>query len=72
MAGNKEQAKDLQKVAFKLNNSISGKSGVAGVKAAMEAMGLAGGGLRKPLRKLPVREIENIKLLIKEYYPDGQ
>ncbi len=68
--GNKEKAKSLQETAIKLNNSISGKSGVAGVKAGMDAMGLKGGELRKPLQKLSANEIAKIRNLIQEIYPN--
>ena len=70
--GNKEKAKSLQETAIKLNNSISGKSGVAGVKAGMDAMGLKGGELRKPLQKLSANEIAKIRNLIQEIYPNEQ
>lgn len=65
--GNKEQAKSLQEVALKLNSPVSGKYGVAGVKAAMDAAGLTGGELRRPLRKLPLTEREKISKRVKEY-----
>jgi 4-hydroxy-2-oxoglutarate aldolase len=69
MAGNKEKAKALQETAIKLNALISGKSGVAGVKAGMDAVGLVGGELRKPLQRLSVAEVERIRNSIKEIYP---
>lgn len=68
--GNKEKARSLQETAIKLNSLISGKSGVAGVKAGMDAMGLVGGELRKPLQRLSVAEVEKIRNSIKEIYPD--
>ncbi len=68
--GNKEKAKSLQETAIKLNGLISGKSGVAGVKAGMDAMGLVGGELRKPLQRLSVAEVEKIRNSIQEIYPD--
>jgi 4-hydroxy-2-oxoglutarate aldolase len=69
MAGNREKAKALQETAIKLNALISGKSGVAGVKAGMDAVGLVGGELRKPLQRLSVAEVEKIRNSIKEIYP---
>ena len=66
--GNKEKAKSLQETAIKLNALISGKSGVAGVKAGMDAMGLVGGELRKPLQRLSLVEVERIRNSIKEIY----
>jgi 4-hydroxy-2-oxoglutarate aldolase len=66
--GNREKAKSLQETAIKLNALISGKSGVAGVKAGMDAMGLVGGELRKPLQRLSLAEVERIRNSIKEIY----
>lgn len=71
ISGNKEKAKSLQETAIKLNSLISGKSGVAGVKAAMDAMGLVGGELRRPLQRLSAQEVEKIKKSIQEIYPDA-
>lgn len=71
ISGNKEKAKLLQETAIKLNSLISGKSGVAGVKAGMDAMGLVGGELRKPLQRLSAQEVEKIKNSIQEIYPDA-
>ena len=68
VSGNKEKAKSLQETAIKLNALISGKSGVAGVKAGMDAMGLVGGELRKPLKRLSLAEVERIRNSIKEIY----
>ena len=65
--GNFEKAKYLQEVAIKINNSVSGTNGVAGVKAAMDSVGLTGGHLREPLHRLLPLEIEKIENLIKEY-----
>lgn len=71
ISGNKEKAKSLQETAIRLNSLISGKSGVAGVKAGMDVMGLVGGELRRPLRRLSAQEVEKIKNSIQEIYPDA-
>jgi 4-hydroxy-2-oxoglutarate aldolase len=71
IAGNKEKAKSLQETAIKLNSLISGKSGVAGVKAGMDAMGLIGGELRLPLKRLTAAEVEKIRKSIQEIYPNA-
>jgi 4-hydroxy-2-oxoglutarate aldolase len=71
ISGNKENAKSLQETAIKLNSLISGKSGVAGVKAAMDAMELVGGESRRPLQRLSTPEVEKIRNSIKEIYPDA-
>lgn len=69
--GNKEKAKSLQELAIRLNSLISGKSGVAGVKAGMDAMGLVGGELRFPLKRLSAPEVEKIRNSIQELYPNA-
>ncbi len=68
ITGNKEKARSLQELAIQLNSLISGKSGVAGVKAGMDAMGLVGGELRLPLKRLSAPEVEKIRNSIKELY----
>jgi 4-hydroxy-2-oxoglutarate aldolase len=70
-AGNKEKARLLQELAIRLNSLISGKSGVAGVKAGMDAMGLIGGESRMPLQRLSATEIEKIRNSIQEIYTDA-
>lgn len=71
IAGNKEKARSLQELAIRLNSLISGKSGVAGVKAGMDAMGLVGGESRFPLKRLSAPEVEKIRNSIKEIYTDA-
>lgn len=50
----------LHELCSRLNNAISGTSGVSGVKAAMDLVGLRGGFPRRPL--LPLRPEEIIEL----------
>lgn len=63
-----EEAIDLNKKMLALNKSISGKHGVAGVKAAMDLAGLNGGNPRLPL--LPVKE-EDVCILKKFIEKEG-
>lgn len=65
--GNFERAKHLQEVAINLNKAVSGSSGVAGVKAAMDVVGLQGGDLRKPLRRLLPDDVEKIRGFINRF-----
>jgi len=44
-----------------LNHEVSGSYGVAGVKAAMDMVGLSGGFPRKPIPSLLDSEIANLK-----------
>lgn len=67
ITGNTGKAKELQELANRMNSSISGKSGVAGVKAAMDAAGLVGGNVRKPLKRLSPEEIARIRESVKAY-----
>lgn len=59
--GNSEKARHLQEVAIILNKMVSGSSGVAGVKAAMDAVGLTGGYMRKPLKRLLPDDVKKIR-----------
>jgi 4-hydroxy-2-oxoglutarate aldolase len=51
---------------FRLNQAVSGKSGVAGVKYAMEVAGYSGGPPRLPLLPLKDTDKERIKGAITE------
>ena len=46
--------------------TIVGDLGVAGVKAALDAVGLSGGSPRSPLMPLPAAEVERVRQLIRE------
>lgn len=59
-AGKHQEARDLQLKLLEINNAVTARWGVAGLKAAMELEGLYGGVPRKPL--LPLGEQER-KLL---------
>jgi len=61
-SGDVEGARKLHSKLFALNKSVSGKSGVAGVKYATEVAGYYGGSPRLPL--LPLKEAD--KKLIKD------
>lgn len=58
--GKYEEAKELHFRLVRLNNSISGAWGVAGVKAAMDIVGFKGGQPRHPLQPLDDRVREDI------------
>jgi 4-hydroxy-2-oxoglutarate aldolase len=51
-----EKGIELNKKILRMNKSISGKGGVAGVKAAMDIAGFYGGNPRLPL--LPLKEVD--------------
>ena len=55
-----EEAKNFQHALIRLNRAVSGKYGVAGVKAAMDIVGLYGGNPRLPLLSLDIDGKKNI------------
>lgn len=57
---------ELNKKMLRLNKTISGKSGVAGVKAAMDIAGFYGGNPRLPLLPVKDADLEILKILIKK------
>jgi len=59
--GRYEQAKDLSTGLIRLNQAISGTWGVAGVKAAMDIVGLRGGRPREPLMPATDEAIAQIR-----------
>ncbi len=60
-AGKREKALELHQKLFRLNQSVSGKFGVAGVKCAMDIAGYYGGPPRLPLLPLKQAEKESIE-----------
>jgi len=58
--GKIEEAKYFQHALIRLNRAVSGKYGVAGVKAAMDIVGLFGGSPRLPLLPLNIEEKKSI------------
>ncbi|MBN1401930.1 MAG: dihydrodipicolinate synthase family protein [Anaerolineae bacterium] len=59
-----ERGEAYQAWARKVNRSVSGQYGVAGVKAAMNLAGLKGGIPRRPLLPLSAEQQEEIKTLL--------
>ncbi len=71
--GNMEQARELQQAILRVNREVSGKYGVAGVKAAMDFTGFSGGEPRLPLLPLSPTDRENIRLALEKFveeYPE--
>ncbi len=64
--GDFEQAKELHFKLSRLNQSISGSWGVAGVKAAMDICGYKGGNPRHPLKEITKEGIEKIKQTMRD------
>jgi 4-hydroxy-2-oxoglutarate aldolase len=56
-----DRARELSAGLIRLNQAISGAWGVAGVKAAMELIGLRGGRPREPLTPAPMEAVAQIR-----------
>jgi len=63
-AGDRARAATLQEPLVALDKEIVGKLGPAGVKAAMDAVGLSGGPVRAPLPPLPAADRERVARLL--------
>lgn len=66
MRGDLSKAKELYRRLLKLNRSISGTYGVAGVKVAMELNGFFGGDPRLPLLPLDQMQKKNLAKAVEE------
>ncbi len=60
-SGDLARAKRLHAILLEANAAVSGKFGVAGVKAAMDLMGYCGGSPRAPLTPLTDRQREDLR-----------
>lgn len=60
-AGKTEDAEALSAELIRLNRLVSGRCGVAGIKAACDLMGYRGGSVRSPLRDCTTAERELIR-----------
>jgi len=59
-AGKLDEARQLQQLILEPNRAVTGRWGIAGLKAALELMGKYGGPLRRPL--LPLADAERAEL----------
>jgi len=64
--GDKAAAGAAQEIVGPIGKDIVGGLGVAGVKAAMDAVGLCGGPVRPPLHDLPARERTRVATMLRE------
>jgi 4-hydroxy-2-oxoglutarate aldolase len=60
-AGQLDEARELQRRLTPISRSIGGTFGVAGLKAALDLMGFAGGLPRPPLRPAPPAVVDIIR-----------
>ena len=63
--GNRDAAVGIQERVTPLDKEIVGKHGPAGVKAAMDAVGLYGGPVRPPLAPLSAADRERVSALVR-------
>jgi 4-hydroxy-2-oxoglutarate aldolase len=68
-AGDWSRAKELQARLAALDKEIVGKLGPAGIKAAMDAMGLYGGPVRAPLAPLASPDRDRVGQLLAPFQP---
>jgi 4-hydroxy-2-oxoglutarate aldolase len=61
-----KEARKLQAKLIPVNKAVTGKYGVAGLKAAMDVLGYFGGDPRAPLNKLNNNELEDLKTILSE------
>lgn len=65
ISGKQNEAKIISNELVSLNQEVSGSYGVAGVKAAMDMVGLSGGLPRKPIPGLAAAEIADLKEILR-------
>ena len=65
-AGNAGQSVESQRIAAPLASEIVGRMGVAGVKAAMDRIGLSGGRVRAPLLALGAEDEARVDALLRD------
>jgi len=63
-AGQLDEAKELQLNLLEINSAVTSRWGVAGLKAAMDLIGLFGGNPRLPLQPLTEAEKEELKTIL--------
>ena len=65
-AGNIEEASELDVYARQLSSNAAGKSGIAGVKAAMDVLGYFGGDPRLPVPPLSAEKKAELKAVLQK------
>lgn len=64
LAGDLDEARRIQLRLIEVNTAVTRRWGVAGLKAAMDLLGLAGGAVREPLLDLKKPDIERLKSIL--------
>ncbi len=68
--GRMEEGAELQRRIIPLNNAVTARFGVAGLKAALDFLGYHGGPVRPPLLDLRYEERETLKVMVRECIND--
>ncbi len=63
--GRMQEARDLQMTLLESNHAVTARWGVAGLKAAMDMIGLYGGAPRLPLLPMAEEEREELRMILK-------
>jgi 4-hydroxy-2-oxoglutarate aldolase len=66
LKGDHTGARALQLKALAPNAAVTSKYGISGLKVALDAVGLAGGPVRPPLRPLSEREADDVRRTLAE------
>lgn len=65
-AGALDEAADLQRRMIPVNNAVTGRFGIAGLKAAMDMLGYYGGPVRSPLLDVTENERQVLRQILRE------
>lgn len=65
--GKHEEAKKLQYKMMEINNAVTAKFGIGGLKYALDLLGYKGGYVRRPLMNVTTESAEIIRKLLEEY-----
>ena len=65
-AGARDEAAELQRGMIPLNNAVTSRFGIAGLKAALDMLGYYGGPVRSPLLGLTENERQTLRQILQE------
>jgi 4-hydroxy-2-oxoglutarate aldolase len=65
-AGARDEAAELQRRMIPVNNAVTARFGIAGLKAALDMLGYYGGPVRSPLLGLTENECEALRQILQE------
>jgi 4-hydroxy-2-oxoglutarate aldolase len=65
-AGARDEAADLQRRMIPVNNAVTARFGIAGLKAALDMLGYYGGPVRSPLLDITEDERRTVRAILHE------